>query len=376
MKLANTSLSSFDLISSISFTGRRENASSQRRCSSKVMASKIGVSKLAKLVEVILGPKGRNVVELEDPVKNIGVKLVRQAAANINDLVGDGTTTSIVLAQGLIVEGVKVKDSELPNIVAVSMSNNFEMGQMIAKAMSKVGRRGVMTLEEGKSSKNNLYVIKGILFERGYISPYFVIDSEKMTVKFENYNIVAMKAPGFGERKTQYLDDIVILIEGGSLGHAAKVVLTKEVTTIVGNGSSQDAVAEQDYEKEKLNERIAKLSGSIVIIQVGAQTETELKEKKLRVEDVLNATKAAIEEGIVVGGGCTLLKLAAKVDAIKLTLDNDEKKIGDIVKRALSYPLKLIAKNVGDNGSVVMEKVLSSDNFKYGHNATTGKYED
>lgn len=218
--------------------------------------------------------------------------------------------------------------------------------------------------------------------------------------------IAALKAPGFGERKSQYLDDIAVLTGGtvirdevgltlenaGSevLGFAAKVVLTKDTTTIVADGSTQELiskritqiknqleVAEQDYEKEKLNERIAKLSGGVAVIQVGAQTETELKEKKLRVEDALNATKAAVQEGIVVGGGCTLLRLAAKVDSIKDTLDNDEQKVGaEIVKRALGYPMKLIAKNAGVNGSVVIERVLASDNPKFGYNAATGKYED
>ncbi|CAD6340512.1 unnamed protein product [Miscanthus lutarioriparius] len=445
-----------------------------------------GVNKLADLVGVTLGPKGRNVVleskygsprivndgvtvarevELEDPVENIGAKLVRQAAAKTNDLAGDGTTTSVVLAQGLIAEGVKVvaaganpvqitrgiektakalveelrklskdvEDSELADVAAVSAGNNYEIGNMIAEAMSK--------------------------FDRGYISPYFVTDSEKMSVEYENcklllvdkkitnardlinvleeairgaypiliiaedieqealatlvvnklrgsLKIAAIKAPGFGERKTQYLDDIAILTgatvirdevglsldkaDKSVLGTAAKVVLTKESTTIVGDGSTQEEVtkrveqiknlieaAEQEYEKEKLNERIAKLAGGVAVIQVGAQTETELKEKKLRVEDALNATKAAVEEGIVVGGGCTLLRLAAKVDAIKDTLENDEQKVGaEIVRRALSYPLKLIAKNAGVNGSVVTEKVLSNDNFKYGYNAATGQYED
>ncbi|EXB55869.1 RuBisCO large subunit-binding protein subunit beta [Morus notabilis] len=471
-----------------------------------------GVNKLADLVGVTLGPKGRNVVleskygspkivndgvtvarevELEDPVENIGAKLVRQAAAKTNDLAGDGTTTSVVLAQGLIAEGVKVvaaganpvlitrgiekttkalvselksiskevEDSELADVAAVSAGNNYEVGNMIAEALSKVGRKGVVTLEEGKSADNSLYVVEGMQFDRGYISPYFVTDSEKMAVEYENcklllvdkkitnardlinvledairggypvliiaedieqealatlvvnklrgaLKIAALKAPGFGERKSQYLDDIAILTGGtvvreevgltldkvGNevLGQASKVVLTKDTTTIVGDGSTQEAVnkrvaqirnlieaAEQDYEKEKLNERIAKLSGGVAVIQVGAQTETELKEKKLRVEDALNATKAAVEEGIVVGGGCTLLRLASKVDGIRDTLENDEEKVGaDIVKRALSYPLKLIAKNAGVNGSVVSEKVLSSDNPKYGYNAATGKYED
>ncbi|KAK9142079.1 hypothetical protein Syun_011479 [Stephania yunnanensis] len=529
LSLTSDKLSSLASISSVSFAGRRQHAVSQRRCASKIRAAKElyfnkdgsatkklqnGVNKLADLVGVTLGPKGRNVVleskygspkivndgvtvarevELEDPVENIGAKLVRQAASKTNDLAGDGTTTSVVLAQGLIAEGVKVvaaganpvqitrgiektakalvtelksmskevEDSELADVAAVSAGNNYEVGNMIAEALSKVGRKGVVTLEEGKSSENFLYVVEGMQFDRGYISPYFVTDSEKMAVEFENcklllvdkkitnardlinvledairggypivivaedieqealatlvvnklrgsLKIAALKAPGFGERKSQYLDDIAILTgatvireevgltldkaEKEVLGHAAKVVLTKEYTTIVGDGSTQEAVtkrvaqirnlieaAEQEYEKEKLNERIAKLSGGVAVIQVmvGAQTETELKEKKLRVEDALNATKAAVEEGIVVGGGCTLLRLASKVDAIKETLENDEQKIGaDIVKRALSYPLKLIAKNAGVNGSVVMEKVLSNDNVKFGYNAATGKYED
>ncbi|CAI9286333.1 unnamed protein product [Lactuca saligna] len=522
------SLSSFSSISSTPLAHRRQNVVMQRRSSLKVnaMAKEIylnkdgsaikklqaGVNKLADLVGVTLGPKGRNVVleskygspkivndgvtvakevELEDPVENIGAKLVRQAASKTNDLAGDGTTTSVVLAQGLITEGVKVvaaganpiqitrgiekttkalveelkkmskevTDSELADVAAVSAGNNEEVGQMIAEAMSKVGRKGVVTLEEGKSAENHLYVVEGMQFDRGYLSPYFVTDSEKMSVEFENcklllvdkkvtnardlvgvledaikggypiliiaedveqealatlvvnklrgsLKIAALKAPGFGDRKSQYLDDIAILTGGtvireevgltlenaGSevLGLAAKVVLTKDTTTIVGDGSTQELVnrrvaqirnlveaAEQDYEKEKLNERIAKLSGGVAVIQVGAQTETELKEKKLRVEDALNATKAAVEEGIVVGGGCTLLRLAAKVDAIKETLENDEQKVGaEIVKRALGYPMKLIAKNAGVNGSVVIEKVLASDNYKFGYNAATGKYED
>ncbi|KAJ0468008.1 putative chaperonin Cpn60/TCP-1 family, groEL-like apical domain superfamily [Helianthus annuus] len=525
---SSNKLSSFASISSTSF-GRRQNLALRRALqSSQIKAAakelyfnkdgsaikklQIGVNKLADLVGVTLGPKGRNVVleskygapkivndgvtvakevDLEDPVENIGAKLVRQAAAKTNDLAGDGTTTSVVLAQGLITEGVKVvaaganpvlitrgiekttkalvaelksiskevEDSELVDVAAVSAGNNYEVGNMIAEAMSKVGRKGVVTLEEGKSAENSLYVVEGMQFDRGYISPYFVTDSEKMTAEYENcklllvdkkitnardligvledaikngypiliiaedieqealatlvvnklrgsLKIAALKAPGFGERKSQYLDDIAILTGGtvirdevgitldkadsSVLGHAAKVVLSKDSTTIVGDGSTQEAVekrvaqirnlieiAEQEYEKEKLNERIAKLSGGVAVIQVGAQTETELKEKKLRVEDALNATKAAVDEGIVVGGGCTLLRLASKVDAIKETLDNDEEKVGaDIVKRALSYPLKLIAKNAGVNGSVVSEKVLANDNYRFGYNAATDKYED
>ncbi|XP_047976830.1 ruBisCO large subunit-binding protein subunit beta, chloroplastic [Salvia hispanica] len=525
--VSSSRLSSLASISASSL-GRRKNVALRKSRPSQITAAakdlyfnndgsaikrlQVGVNKLADLVGVTLGPKGRNVVleskygapkivndgvtvarevELEDPVENIGAKLVRQAAAKTNDLAGDGTTTSVVLAQGLITEGVKVvaaganpvlitrgiekttkalvaelqaiskevEDSELADVAAVSAGNNYEVGNMIAEALSKVGRKGVVTLEEGRSADNNLYVVEGMQFDRGYISPYFVTDSEKMTIEYENcklllvdkkitnardlinvledairgsypvliiaedieqealgtlvvnklrgaLKVAALKAPGFGERKSQYLDDIATLTGGTVireevgltldkagkevLGHAAKVVLSKDSTTIVGDGSTQDAInkrvsqiknlieaADQDYEKEKLNERIAKLSGGVAVIQVGAQTETELKEKKLRVEDALNATKAAVEEGIVVGGGCTLLRLASKVDAIKDTLDNVEEKVGaDIVKRALSYPLKLIAKNAGVNGSVVSEKVLSSDNPKYGYNAATGQYED
>ncbi|KAI3727248.1 hypothetical protein L1987_67060 [Smallanthus sonchifolius] len=409
---------------------------------SAVKKLQAGVNKLADLVGVTLGPKGRNVVleskygspkivndgvtvakevELEDPVENIGARLVRQAASKTNDLAGDGTTTSVVLAQGLITEGVKVEDGELADVAAVSAGNNPEVGNMIAEAMKKVGRQGVVTLEEGKSAENSSYVVEGMQFDRGYLSPYFVTDSEKMSVEYENckvllvdkkdveqealatlvvnrlrgaLKIAALKAPGFGDRKRTVIREEVGLTLGNAgsevLGLAAKVVVTKDTTTIVGDGSTQELVnkrvfqirnlleaAEQDYEKEKLIERIAKLSGGVAVIQVGAQTETELKEKKLRVEDALNATKAAVEEGIVVGGGCTLLRLAAKVDSIKDTLDNDEQKVGaDIVKRALGYPMKLIAKNAGVNGSVVIEKVLASNNPKFGYNAATGEYQD
>ncbi|EFJ33580.1 hypothetical protein SELMODRAFT_142800 [Selaginella moellendorffii] len=471
-----------------------------------------GANKVANLVGVTLGPKGRNVVleskygspkivndgvtvakevELEDAVENIGARLVRQAASKTNDLAGDGTTTSVVLAQGLINEGVKlvaaganpiqiargidkviaglvkelktlskeVEDSELADVAAVSAGNNYEIGDMIAEAMKRVGRKGVVTLEEGRSAESTLQFVEGMQFDRGYISPYFVTDTEKMAVEYQNcklllvdkkitnardivsiledairagsplliiaedieqealatlvvnrirgnLKVAAIKAPGFGERKSQYLEDIATLTGGtvvkdevglqldkvGSevLGTASKVVITKDYSTIVGDGSTQEAVSkrvnqiknqleatEQDYEREKLNERIAKLSGGVAVIQVGAQTETELKEKKLRVEDALNATKAAVEEGIVVGGGIALLRLSSKVDAIKDTLENDEQKIGaEIVRKALSYPVKLIAKNAGVNGSVIVEKVLADDNFNHGYNAATGAFEN
>ena len=471
-----------------------------------------GVDKLAHVVGVTLGPKGRNVVleskygspkivndgvtvakevELADPVENTGARLVRQAAQKTNDLAGDGTTTATVLSAAMITEGMKivmagtnpvqltrgmettvaklidvlkdlskeVSDEELANVASVSAGGNMEVGNMISDAMAKVGRKGVITLEEARSVDNNLVVVEGMQFERGYISPYFVTDSERMTCSYDNcklllvdkkvksardmiiileeaikqgfplliiaedieqealatlvvnklrgaLKICALKAPGFGERKSQYLEDIAILtgatvvkdelglsldkVGTEVLGNAARIELGKESCTIVGDGSTNLEVearvkqinrliegTEAEYEKEKLNERAARLSGGVAIIQVGAQTETELKEKKLRVEDALNATKAAVEEGIVIGGGCTLLKLAAAVDDIKATLPNDEQKLGaDIIKRALKYPMRLIASNAGDNGSVVVERVTTDANPDFGYNAATGKFED
>ena len=471
-----------------------------------------GVDKLAHVVGVTLGPKGRNVVleskygspkivndgvtvakevELADPVENTGARLVRQAAQKTNDLAGDGTTTATVLSAAMITEGMKivmagtnpvqltrgmettvaklidvlkdlskeVSDEELANVASVSAGGNMEVGTMISDAMAKVGRKGVITLEEARSVDNNLVVVEGMQFERGYISPYFVTDSERMTCSYDNcklllvdkkvksardmiiileeaikqgfplliiaedieqealatlvvnklrgaLKICALKAPGFGERKSQYLEDIAILtgatvvkdelglsldkVGTEVLGNAARIELGKESCTIVGDGSTNLEVearvkqinrliegTEAEYEKEKLNERAARLSGGVAIIQVGAQTETELKEKKLRVEDALNATKAAVEEGIVIGGGCTLLKLAAAVDDIKAMLPNEEQKLGaDIIKRALKYPMRLIASNAGDNGSVVVERVTTDANPDFGYNAATGNFED
>lgn len=474
-----------------------------------------GVDKLASTVGVTLGPKGRNVVleskfgspkivndgvtvakeiELEDPVENIGAKLVRQAASRTNDQAGDGTTTATILSAAFVAEGMKivaaganpvqltrgmdktvkfivqelkklskeVEDEELASVASVSAGGNQECGDMIANAMAKVGRKGVITMEESRGVENDLYVVEGMQFDRGYISPYFVTDPERMIAEYENcrlllvdkkigtardmvgileeairggwpllvmaedieqealatlvvnklrgsLKLVAVKAPGFGERKSAYLEDIAILtgatvvkdevglqldkVGKEVLGMAAKVSVTKEGCTIVGSGDTKVEVearvkqikrlaedAEAEYEIEKLNERMARLSGGVAVIQVGAQTETELKEKKLRVEDALNATKAAVDEGIVIGGGCTLLKLAnAITPEFKATLDNDEQRVGaEIIKRALPYCLRLIANNSGDNGSVVVDKVttLSKTDSDVGYNAATGEYEN
>ncbi|XP_057448011.1 ruBisCO large subunit-binding protein subunit beta, chloroplastic [Lotus japonicus] len=471
-----------------------------------------GVDMVAELLGVTLGPKGRNVVlpnkygppkivndgetvlkeiELEDPLENLGVKLVRQAGAKTNNLAGDGSTTSVILAHGLITEGTKViaagmnpvqiargiektakalvselmlmsrevEDHELRDVAAVSAGNDYAVGNMISEALHQVGRRGVVTIEKGKSTENTLEIVEGMQFDRGYLSPHFVTDKGKMTVEFQNcklllvdkkitnakellnilkiswrekyplvivsegieeealapvlknklngsLKVAAIKAPAFGERKTHYLEDIAILTGGtviredmgftlakastGMLGSATKIVITQNSTLIVTDGSTRVAVEKrvyqlrrlventvENFQKKILNERIARLSGGIAILQVGALTEVELKDKQLRIEDALNATKAAIEEGVVVGGGCSLLRLSKKMDSIKELLDNEEQKIGaEIFKRALSYPTRKIAKNAGVNGNVVIDKVLSDDNMNFGYNAASDCYED
>ncbi|KAJ7953992.1 ruBisCO large subunit-binding protein subunit beta, chloroplastic [Quillaja saponaria] len=449
-----------------------------------------GVDLVAELLGVTLGPKGRNVVlqnkygppkivndgetvlkeiELEDPLENVGVKLVRQAGAKTNDLVGDGSTTSVVLAHGLITEGVKViaagmnpvqivrgiektatklvselklmtkevEDHELADVAAVSSGNDYIVGNMISDALRQVGRRGVVTIEKGRCIENSLQIVEGMQFDRGYLSQYFVTDRQKRTVEFHNCKLLlvdkkitdpkemfkildsavkekypilivaedieqqalaplirnklkgvlkaaAIKAPAFGERKSHYLDDIAILTGGTVIRDEMGLTLEKAGKDVLGDATKRVSQirrlvenTEETFQKKILNERIARLSGGVAILQVGAQTQVELKDKQLRIEDALNATKAAIEEGVVVGGGCCLLRLSTKVDGIKELLDNEEQKIGaDIFRKALSYPARLIAKNAGVNGNVVVDKVLSNNNMNYGYNAARDCYED
>ncbi|KAL8161420.1 hypothetical protein V2J09_012909 [Rumex salicifolius] len=478
---------------------------------------KAGVDLVADLVGVTLGPKGRNVVlpnkygppkivndgetvlkeiELEDPLENVGVKLVRQAGAKTNDLAGDGSTTSIILARGLIAEGVKVQflkviaagrnpiqisrgiektakalvselkllskeieDHEIADVAAVSAGNDYAVGNMISDAFYRVGRHGVVTIEKGRSTENNLNIVEGMKFDRGFLSPYLVTDRRRMIAEYHDCKLllvdkkilhgkelfkvldtavkddfpvliiaesieqealapvirnklkgslkaVAIKAPAFAERKSHYLDDIAILTNGtvirdemglmlekagkDILGTAIKVVVTKDSTLIVTDGSTKSAVdkrvaqiqalienTKENFQKKLLHERAARLSGGIAILEVGAQTQVELKDKELRIQDAVNATKAAIEEGVVVGGGCCLLRLSLKVDSIKDGLDNEEQKVGaEIFRRALSYPARQIAKNAGTNGSVVIEKILANSDPRYGYNAAKNCYED
>lgn len=469
-----------------------------------------GINALADAVRITLGPKGRNVVleksygapqiindgvtiakeiELEDPLENTGAQLMREVASKTNDVVGDGTTTATLLAQALIQEGLKnvaaganpvalrrgmdkaigavvngiaevakpVTGDMIAQVASVSAGNDPEVGAMIAQAMDKVGKDGVITVEESKSLSTEMDIVEGMQFDRGYISPYFVTDAERMIAEFSDayllivdkkissiqdlipalegvarsgrplvilaediegealatlvvnklrgvLNTIAVKAPAFGERRKAMLQDIAVLTGGqviseeigltldqvdiGMLGQASKVTVTKDTTTILSSGGTEAAVKERvsqirkqleasdsEYDKEKLQERIAKLAGGVAVIKVGAATETELKDRKLRIEDALNATKAAVAEGIVPGGGTTLLHLTAKITPILSSLSAEEQTGAKIVIKALEAPLAQIADNAGQEGAVVVENVRVAD-FNTGFNAATGAYED
>jgi len=466
-----------------------------------------GVNALAEAVRVTLGPKGRNVVlekkfgspmitndgvtiareiELEDPFENMGAQLVKEVATKTNDVAGDGTTTATLLAQAIVREGLKnvaaganpmiikrgiekavekavdaikgsaktVESKSAITQVASISANDESIGSLIADAMEKVGKDGVITVEESKGIGTTLEVVEGMNFDRGYISPYMVTDSDKMEANLEDpyilitdrkisavadilpvlekvvqtgkpllviaedvegealatlvlnklrgtFTCVAVKAPGFGDRRKAMLQDIAILTGGtviseevglkldkadiNMLGRASKVRVKKEETIIVGGAGNADEITARvsqikkqieettsDFDREKLQERLAKLAGGVAVIQVGAATETEMKEKKLRIEDALNATRAAVEEGIVSGGGVAYVQAAKALDEIS-TSSMDEKVGVDIVRRALEEPLRQIANNAGMEGSIVVEKVRGAEEGT-GFNALTGEY--
>jgi chaperonin GroEL len=470
-----------------------------------------GMDILAESVAVTLGPKGRNVVlekkfgapqivndgvtiakeiELEDHVENTGVSLIRQAASKTNDSAGDGTTTATVLAHAMVKEGLRnvaaganpislkrgidkatqflvekiaqharqIEDSKaIAQVGTISAGNDEEVGQMIAEAMEKVGKEGVISLEEGKSMTTELEITEGMRFDKGYISPYFVTDTERMEAVLDEpfllitdkkislvqdlvpvleqvarqgkpllivaediekealatlvvnrlrgvLNVAAVKAPGFGDRRKAMLEDIAVLTGGqlitedaglklentkiDMLGRARRITLTKENTTIVAEGNEvavktrceqirrQMEETESSYDKEKLQERLAKLAGGVAVIKVGAATETEMKDRKLRLEDAINATKAAVEEGIVPGGGTTLAHLAPQLEEWANANLTAEALTGAlIVARAISAPLKRIAENAGQNGAVIAERVKEKD-FNVGYNAATDEFVD
>ncbi len=468
-----------------------------------------GVKKLADAVKVTMGPRGRNVliqksfgapsitkdgvsvareIELPEALENMGAQLVKEVASNTADEAGDGTTTATVLAESIFREGLRnitaganpievkrgmdkasaaiieelkkmskaVSDKEqIAQVATISANSDAKIGNLIAEAMEKVGKDGVITVEEAKGINDELDVVEGMQFDRGYLSPYFVTNSEKMTVEMDNplilitdfkisslkdliplleqtqqsgrplliiaddvegealatlvlnrlkgiLNIAAVKAPGFGDRKKEMLKDIAILTGGtviteelgltlekttvDQLGRAARVVIDKDNTTIVDGQGDKSAVEARireikaqienttsDYDREKLQERLAKLSGGVAVIKVGAATETEMKEKKDRVDDALSATKAAVDEGIVIGGGAALVK-AAK--AVNIQLEGDEQVGAEIILRAVKAPIKQIADNAGFDAGVVADKVSTSDEANLGFNAATGEYVD
>src|SRR5438132_1302957 len=402
-----------------------------------------GINQLADAVKITLGPKGRNVVidkkfgsptitkdgvtvakeiELKDPLENMGAQMVREVASKTSDVAGDGTTTATVLAQAIYGEGVKTvaaganpmarkrgiekavelvcgkinKEGErdkgeldkfskpvsgemIAQVGTISANNDETIGRIIAEAMKKVGKDGVITVEESKTLETQLDVVEGMQFDRGYLSPYFVTDPERMEVALENAYIL------INEKKISSMKDLLQLLEQlenvqiADLGQAKKITIDKDNTTIdEGKGKhseiegrvkeirSQVEKTTSDYDREKLQERLAKLVGGVAVIKVGAATETEMKEKKARVEDAMHATRAAVEEGIVPGGGVALARSAAALD--KLKLENDDEAIGvDIVRRALEEPLRQIVQNAGDEGATVVGKIRDSQENNYGY---------
>jgi chaperonin GroEL len=481
-----------------------------------------GVNILANAVKVTLGPKGRNVViekkfgsptitkdgvtvakeiELSDPIENVGAQLVKEVASKTSDVAGDGTTTATVLAQAIFREGVKtvaaganpaalkrgidkaveaiigkrdehgiisggaleafskpVSGDMIAQVGTISANSDAQIGTIIAAAMNKVGKDGVITVEESRTMETQLEVVEGMQFDRGYLSPYFVTDAERMEAALENpyvliyekkissmkdllplleqiartqkplviiaedvdgealatlvvnklrgtLNVAAVKAPGFGDRRKAMLEDIATLTGGKAitedlgiklegvkledLGSAKRITIDKDNTTIVdggGEGSKIEGRVKEiraqiekttsDYDREKLQERLAKLVGGVAVIKVGAATETEMKEKKARVEDAMHATRAAVEEGIVPGGGVALVRCSKAVDELIKSLEGDEKIGASIIRRAIEEPLRMIVSNAGEEGAVVIGKIHESTETNFGYNAGTGVYED